>query len=153
MRRLIALALVLVACIAPRPAPLAPAEAQASRLELALSVQVAAAMCTGNARHLAHVDAARGDALFARCIEALIPARDAVAFGVDVGCAGKAVRIGLEGVARAFVEAGYSGSVPGIANARRLEAWARPECDPIHPTTQRFVYVDPNIARVEPGYP
>ena len=69
-----------------------------------------------------------------------------------------AARVGLEGVRAAFHAAGYTGPIPdimqdGINLGTRVEPWAEPDCDPLHPTTQRSTFVDPHIAPIEPDYP
>ncbi len=154
MKALIVGAILLTGCTVTRPAPLTPSVAQANVLELAIAVQIAAVMCSSNAKHLAHIDRARGDALFSECVSALIPARDSVSFSeTDPGCVGASVRLGLERVQAAFIRFGYAGPVPGIDSAKRLERHALPSCDPLHPTTTVTTYIDPNIARITPEYP
>ncbi len=147
------LVLAIVACAPPALAPLPLVEGQAAIIEMALTVQIAATMCTANAKHLNGISRERSEALYDRCVNALGPALDAVLYNRDPGCVGKSVRIALERVSTVFVEAGYSGVVPGIEPARRLEAHALPTCDPLHPSSSTTVYVDPNIADVEPDYP
>ncbi len=152
--KLAALGLVLlVGCVPPRPPALTTAEAQVAVIELALAVQIAAVLCEGASKHLNRFDVKRSEALFDRCTNALIPARDAVVFSKDVGCTARAVRLGLEGAQRAIADAGYIDRVPGIEKARSLEGHALETCDPLHPSTTTTTFIDPNIVNVSPGYP
>jgi hypothetical protein len=160
---------LVVACAPPSPPPLDPTHARASVVEMAFAVHAAAERCSSNARHLARFDDARSLALVDACTRHLVPARDAVAFVVvdvdpwkepasspAVGCAGKAVRVGLESVLDDFAAAGYSGSAPavmldGIKLGAALEPYAPAWCDPLRPTSRVSVFVDPRIAPCPAG--
>ncbi len=154
MRVLLVAAVALAGCTYAAPAPLDPVARGAALDGLDVAVRVAARECTVNAQAL------QSDALFDTCVRALIPARDAVHFvapNVDasIGCAGKAVRVALERVRDAFDARGLSTTSlrRGIYLGSSVERYALPTCDPLHPTTSTTLYVDPNIAPVEPNYP
>lgn len=170
MKQAIAL-LVLAACATPPRAPLDPTTTRAAVLEMAEAVQVAAQVCTHVARYLGRMgEDERADKLVADCTRHIIPARDAVMTGADgvdpwkpgseatAGCAGKAVLVGLDAVLVDLRAAGYRSPVPVVIDdgrklGARLEAYALPSCDPLHPTTVVTTYESPNIAPVVPVPP
>ena len=119
------LALAFVSCVPVPRAPLAPAVARSRLSELAHSVALASRTCP-------------------RSI--LIPAKEAVVFttldSASLGCAAKAVRVALERC-----------PLPVPVAVTTLEPYALSTCDPLHPTTSVRVFIDPNVAPVEPEYP
>lgn len=163
------LALALAALLACAPAQTVrapePPFARAAVVHMGVALTAAATQCTMHAQWLAKGGArfdvgaeARATELSETCIRRLIPPRDALAFGVDVvdpwtpksatvlGCAGKAVRVALEGLRGDFVMFGVrvpATMADGEHLGRWAEQWAAADCDPLHPTTTVVVTHNP----------
>lgn len=165
MKRAVVIGCLLAGCTHSRPT-IAPENGRAAVLELAVAVRAAAEQCSANAAYLARLDDGRAQRLADACVAALIPARDAVAFGaadVDpwtrgssevVGCMALTTRDALEHVREAFIAAGFP-ELPammrdGLAVSHRLASAAPDWCDPRHPTARTSVFIDPRIAPVSP---
>jgi hypothetical protein len=160
----------ITACAKPALPPVDPTDGRAAVTLMSFGTQSAELQCTANARHLARFDEDLSEVLFDRCVNDLIPARDALIFSLPqvdpwtpksqaaLGCAAKAVRVSIERVRSSFIEFGYGGQLPATMNdafelGRRFEGYATESCDPLHPTSSTTTYVDPHIANVTPEYP
>lgn len=151
----VVIALCVFGCTPPR-APLAAAEGRGAVLQLHIAVRAAAVQCAADVQFIAQRDRAAAQRLADECVDALIPAQDAVTFAVNdvdpwtresegvVGCMALAARVALERVNAAFTMGGFA--VPetmtdGLIVSRRIAERAPAWCDPRRPTTRVTVYL------------